>query len=158
MAKDPSLHQQFISLSPFNCSCLLSLIINIYLITHQTNLKVKWVLYVWGRDVEQVFFITSNMFGYSFIGVIRIDFINFWWCLVIGSQNQFFSLELILGEVKNFYFLSESLLEKLPNINHFTPKLIITKLISIKSILFRINSIKVKPNPLSLVLCDFHFL
>ena len=51
-----------------------------------------------------------------------------------------------MGEVKIFYFLSESLLEKLSNINYFTSKLILTKLISIKLILCRINSIKIEPN------------
>ena len=48
-----------------------------------------------------------------------------------------------LEEVNIFYFMSESLLEELPSINHFISKSILTK-----SILFRINSIKVEPNRL----------
>ena len=50
--------------------------------------------------------------------------------------------------MKIFYFLSESLLEKLPNINYFTSKSILTKSIPTKSILPRINSIKAEPNTL----------
>ena len=48
----------------------------------------------------------------------QIDFANFLWYLVLRDENQFLHLELILGEVKFFYFLSKSLLEELPNINH----------------------------------------
>ena len=51
-----------------------------------------------------------------------------------------------MEEVKKFYFLSESLLEELLNINHFTLKLILTKSILTKSILSIINYIKVKLN------------
>ena len=39
--------------------------------------------------------------------------------------------------MKIFYFLSESLLEELPNINYFTSKSILTKSIPTKSILSR---------------------
>ena len=46
------------------------------------------------------------------------------------------------GEVKNFYFLSESFLEELSNINHFTSKFILIKLILTKLILPKINYIK----------------
>ena len=66
--------------------------------------------------------------------------------LVSHSQNQFLPLELIIGEVKIFYFLLESLLEELPNINHFTSKSVLTKSILTKSILPKINSIKVELN------------
>ena len=65
-------------------------------------------------------------------------------CLTLHFQNQFLSLELILKEVKIFYLLSELLLEELPNINHFTSKSILTKLILTK--LIRINFTKAEPN------------
>ena len=55
-------------------------------------------------------------------------------------------LELTLGEVKIYYFLSESFLEELPNINYFTLKLIITKSILIELILPRINSTNAELN------------
>ena len=57
----------------------------------------------------------------------KINFANFLSCLVYRNQNQFLSLELILGKVKKIYFLSESLLEELRNMNHFTSKSIPTK-------------------------------
>ena len=47
--------------------------------------------------------------------------------LISNHQNQFLSLELILREVKIFYFLSDSFLEELSNINHFTSKSILQK-------------------------------
>ena len=68
----------------------------------------------------------------------KIDFDRFLYFLIALFYNQFLSLELILGEVKIFYFLSESFSEELPNINHFTSKLILTKVIP--TVLFRINS------------------
>ena len=70
------------------------------------------------------------MFGYSLLESIlasRIDFRR--------------------SEKKN-YFLLESLLKELQNINHFTVKSILTKSILIKLILFKINSVKVKSNTL----------
>ena len=54
-----------------------------------------------------------------------------------------------------FFILSESLLEELPNINYFTLKSILIKLIPTKLILSRINSIKTKPNTL-IIIC-FHW-
>ena len=36
----------------------------------------------------------------------KIDCVRFLCCLVIHDQNQLLSLELILGEVKKFFFLS----------------------------------------------------
>ena len=50
-----------------------------------------------------------------------------------------------MGEVNFFYFLSESLLNILPNINHFTPKSILIKSILKKLIISKINSTKIKP-------------
>ena len=77
---------------------------------------------------------------------MRIDSEQFWCYLVVYSHNQFLSLELILEEVKIYYFMLESLLKELPNINHFTSKLILIKSIPTKSILSGINFTKVKPN------------
>ena len=57
----------------------------------------------------------------------KINFINFLWYSIFRNQNQFLPLELILGEVKFFYFLSKIFLEKLSNINHFISKSILTK-------------------------------
>ena len=51
-----------------------------------------------------------------------------------------------MREEKIYYFLSESLLEELPNINHFTSKLILIKSILIELILSKINSINAEPN------------
>ena len=95
--------------------------------------------------------ITNNMFGSTFVTsqnwfwLFRFYFINFLWCLVIDSQNQFFPLELVLKEIKKIYFLSKSFLEELLNINNFISKLILTKSIPIKLILSKIiNSTKSK--------------
>ena len=54
-----------------------------------------------------------------------IDFEHVGGYLVVKFYNQLLPLELIMGEVKIFYFMSESLLEELPNINHFTSKSIL---------------------------------
>ena len=51
-----------------------------------------------------------------------------------------------MGEVKIYYFLLESLLEELPNINHFTSKSILTKSILVELILPKINSTNAEPN------------
>ena len=51
-----------------------------------------------------------------------------------------------------FYFLSESFLDEVSNINHFTSKLILIKSIPIKLIISRINFIKVEPNTLKVCL------
>ena len=48
--------------------------------------------------------------------------------------------------MKIFYFLSESLLNELSNINHFISKSILTK-----SILSKIDFVKVEPNTLIIV-------
>ena len=86
-----------------------------------------------------------GVFGYTF-QLCKIDSEQFLCYLVVYSQNQFLHLELILEEVKKFYFLSELLLEELSNINHFISKLILVKSIPTKSILSRINFTKVELN------------
>ena len=48
--------------------------------------------------------------------------------------------------MKIFYFILESLLEELTNINYFTSKLVITKSILIKLILPKINFTKTEQN------------
>ena len=72
---------------------------------------------------------------------VKIDCGKFFSCLVVILQNRLLLLKLILGEVKIFYFLSESLLEELLNIDYFISKSILTK-----SILSRINSTKAELN------------
>ena len=67
------------------------------------------------------------MFGYPLLESILIFRIDF-------KRNE------------KILILSESLLDKLSNINYFTSKLILTKSIPIKSILPRINFTKVKLN------------
>ena len=64
------------------------------------------------------------MFGYSLLKSILVSRIDF-------------------KKSENFYFMLESLLKELLNINHFTLKLILTK-----SILSKINSTKTKTNTL----------
>ena len=64
--------------------------------------------------------------------------------MVFRDQNQLLPLELILGGVKIYYFLSESLLEELPNINHCISKSVLTKLILTELILPKINSTNAK--------------
>ena len=56
-----------------------------------------------------------------------------------------------LGGMKIFYFMSESFLKELSNINYFTSKSILTKSILIKSVLSKINSTKVESNTLLIV-------
>ena len=46
---------------------------------------------------------------------VRFDFGQFFCCLIVYFQNQFLLLKLILGEMKIFYFMLKSLLQKLPN-------------------------------------------
>ena len=77
---------------------------------------------------------------------VKIDCGKFLSCLVVFLQNQLLFLKLILREVKIFYFMSESLLEKLSNIDYFISKSILIKPILTKSIIFRINSIKAESN------------
>ena len=56
------------------------------------------------------------------------------------------SLKLILREVKIYYFISESFLEELSNVNHFTLKSIPTKSILTELILPKLNWTNVEPN------------
>ena len=98
-------------------------------------------------------------------GPLELILLIFLCYLVVDSQNQFLPLELILEEVKIFYYMSKSLLEELSNINHFMSKLILTKSIPqkqnqthtksipIKLIIFKINFTKAELN----TLYDSHF-
>ena len=94
----------------------------------------RWT-FVFSREVLPCHSLSTSLSSNSVFGNpfqwVRIDF----GC----PKNQFLHLELILGEVKIFYFLSKSLLEVLPNINYFTSKPILTKLILTKSILQKQN-------------------
>ena len=70
--------------------------------------------------------------------------------MLFDFQKSKSILDFRINSVRNkkFYFLLESLLEELSNINHFILKLILTKSIPTKSILSKINFTKIESNTL----------